>query len=446
MDAEVIVAGGGPAGTATAALLARAGHDVLLLDRAHFPRDKACAEYLSPATADVLDRLGALDAVEAQRPTRPLGMQLIVGGRSRALVRYPDEPACRRALCLSRRVLDATLVEHARYAGVRVLEGWQIHRVAAASQGMRVIGRVVGDPAGRQRLFDGRVVVGADGARSVVARSLGLEQRPAWPDRIGLIAHYRDVSGWVAQADGRVTQTGPDEQSGPYGEQGLLGQYGEMHVGTGAYCGLAPLPDGLVSVGLVMGARAARHAAGAGSQADGRESEAGTGTGAAFRMGLARVPGAAACLAGATRVGSIKGVVPLARRVRRVTGEGFVLVGDAAGFLDPFTGEGVFRALRGAELAAEVIGTALRQEARGQVLCAAALAPYAALRRREFAAKEALCRLIQGMLLCPPLLGYALRRLEQRRHHGDLLGSVLGDYRPAHEALRPAFLWGLLRP
>ena len=126
MDAQVIVVGGGPAGSATATHLARAGHDVLLLDRARFPRDKACAEYLSPATADALARLGALAAVEARGPQRPLGMHLIGRGGSRALVRYPDGGSSRRALCLSRRVLDATLLEHAREAGVRVLEGQQV--------------------------------------------------------------------------------------------------------------------------------------------------------------------------------------------------------------------------------------------------------------------------------------------------------------------------------
>jgi len=119
-DAEVIVAGGGPAGSATAALLARAGHDVLLLDRARFPRPKACAEYLSPATADVLARLGALAAVEAHRPVRPLGMYLVYQEAPRALVRYPDPAVPRRALCLPRDILDATLLDHARAAGVRV--------------------------------------------------------------------------------------------------------------------------------------------------------------------------------------------------------------------------------------------------------------------------------------------------------------------------------------
>ncbi|MGH2354475.1 MAG: NAD(P)/FAD-dependent oxidoreductase, partial [Chloroflexota bacterium] len=295
MDAEVIVVGGGPAGSATAALLARAGHDVLLLDRARFPRDKACAEYLSPATADILARIGALAAVEAHRPARPLGMQLIGRGGARALVRYADGGGARRALCLPRRVLDATLLAHARSAGVNVAEGWQVLGVETAPAGngdvsgdITVAARAVDEPAGRQAIFRARVLVGADGARSAVARSLGLARRVAWPNRVGLVAHVRGVQG--------------------------LADYGEMYAGRGAYCGLAPLPDEVTNVGLVMDAAVARQAVA--RQAGSRE--------AAWLAGLDRVPGAAARLAGATRIGAVRGVAPLARRVARVAGNGFL--------------------------------------------------------------------------------------------------------------------------
>ncbi|HEV2121893.1 MAG TPA: geranylgeranyl reductase, partial [Chloroflexota bacterium] len=142
------------------------------------------------------------------------------------------------------------------------------------------------------------------------------------------------------------------------------------------------------------------------------------------------------------RATALRGVAPLASRVTRPSGDGFVLVGDAAGFLDPFTGEGVYRALRGAELASETIDEALRS---GEV-SARSLSRYDRRRRQEFAAKTALCWLIQGFLASPPLFAYALRRIDSRSAVRDRLGTVLGDYGPASETLTPKFLWELLRP
>src|SRR5512134_925380 len=75
-DAEVIVVGGGPAGSATASFLARAGVDVMLLDRAHFPREKACAEYLSPQASRLLAELGALELIEQAGPAHLKGMRI----------------------------------------------------------------------------------------------------------------------------------------------------------------------------------------------------------------------------------------------------------------------------------------------------------------------------------------------------------------------------------
>ena len=397
MEADVVVVGGGPAGSATAALLARAGHDVLLLDRARFPRDKACAEYLSPGVEHVLARLGALDRVLALQPERPLGMTLIHHAGAAARLSYPDRAVSHRALCLPRRDLDAALLEHAHAAGARVQEETTVTHVSAGHTSVTVTLR--GAPPVRARL-----VVGADGARSVVARALGVQRRVLWPRRVGLIAHVRRT---------------PALES--------LGEWGEMHVGRGAYCGLAPLPDGRVNVGLVMPLAESRRAGG---------------LEAALEVGLSRVPAARARLAGAGRIGRVRGAAPIASRAARAYGDRFLLVGDAAGFLDPFTGEGVYRALRGAELAAEVAHEALR---RGQ-MDAAALRPYAAARRRAFASKSALSLVIQGLLAAPPLLTYALRRLARRPAQAAVLGAALGDYANAAAALRPAYLLGLLRP
>jgi 2-polyprenyl-6-methoxyphenol hydroxylase-like FAD-dependent oxidoreductase len=133
---------------------------------------------------------------------------------------------------------------------------------------------------------------------------------------------------------------------------------------------------------------------------------------------------------------------PMARRARRVSGDGFLRVGDAASFLDPFTGEGITDALRGALLAAPVIDAALRA---GDV-SARSLAPYRHARRRAFSAKRQVCWLVQGFIAAPPLLDYAARRLDRRPGLAATLAAVLGDLAPAREVLSPWFLARVLWP
>jgi len=122
--------------------------------------------------------------------------------------------------------------------------------------------------------------------------------------------------------------------------------------------------------------------------------------------------------------------------VSHAAGPRWLLIGDAAGFIDPFTGEGIYRALRSARAAAEALSSDDEEVAER----------YLAARRHAFAAKDALTWLVQGMLASPPLMSHALRNLAKRPELAALLGSALGDCRPASDALSPLFLAGVLRP
>ena len=390
-DAEVIVVGAGPAGAATAALLAAGGRDVLVLDKMAFPREKACAEYLSPGVADVLERLGALELVRERPLASPPGIEMHHGDET-FVVAY-DGP--RTALGIARPFLDAVLLDHARAAGARIRE--RAHVLGVLVEDGRVVGvRARGDE--REEALRARLVVGADGLRSAVVRSLGLDVPVRWPKRLGLVARYRLGSP--------------------------LGPFAEMHVGEHAYCGLGPVGEGLVTVGLVVSLDA---------------KPTGEPTAAFFERQLAALPRVAAALRGAERTTAIRGAAPLARRVRHVAGPGYLLVGDAAGFLDPFTGEGVYRALRGAELAAEAAERALGRRDAVPV-------GYERARREAFADKEHVCLLIQGFLSSGRLFEYGLRRLRARPAPARVLCGILGDYRAPRLALNPAYVFSLLRP
>ena len=145
--------------------------------------------------------------------------------------------------------------------------------------------------------------------------------------------------------------------------------------------------------------------------------------------------------AGATRpvTDAVQVALPLAHRVARVAGPGFLLVGDAAGFLDPLSGEGLHRALVSAELAADSIIARLAGDP-------AALERYARHMRARFRAKDIVSWLLQVFLARPELADHALRRMAARDGIRDTFGRVLADQAPATRALDPRFLAGLLRP
>jgi flavin-dependent dehydrogenase len=195
-------------------------------------------------------------------------------------------------------------------------------------------------------------------------------------------------------------------------------------VGRDGYCGVASVGGGETSVGMALAPRARR---------PGEHVEA------LFDRMLAALPAAGDAVAPAERTTAIRGLTPLVRRVRRVAGPGYLLVGDAAGFTDPFTGEGVFRALRGAELAAEAAIRALGSRDASPL-------DYPEARRRAFAAKDAACLGIQAALALPPLFDHCLRRADRREGAGRLLAGIFGDYVPARAALRPSLLAALVRP
>jgi flavin-dependent dehydrogenase len=204
-----------------------------------------------------------------------------------------------------------------------------------------------------------------------------------------------------------------------------LGPRGEMHVGGGGYCGIAPLSPSRANVAFVLDARELREAAG--------DLEA------FYRSTLGRWPQVLERLAQARLLGPPRAIGPLALEARRVSAPGALLVGDSAGFYDPFTGEGVTLALRSAELAAEAAGRALRSGGSD-------LSEYD--RRRDEATRDKflLNRLLQRVISREGLACAVARRLARRPDLADRLVGIAGDFVPARDAFAPAFLWDLLRP
>ena len=418
---DAVVVGAGPAGSATALLLARAGADVLLLDRARFPRDKPCSEYLSPETIRILERIApdVVPAVERAAPAKLYGMKVVAPDGTAMVGRFAARhcwPSPRPyGLALPRTALDTILLRAAERAGAVVheetaVEELEYHRGAVG-------GVVARSEGGRRESYHARVVVGADGLHSVVARRLGV-RRAGVPRRLAFAAHLTDVA--------RV-----EEQ-------------GELHVSHLGYVGLGPIGQGETTVALVLPLAAARRWG----------KEGGLGHQARFLAELERFPGLRGRFAAARLVREVLVTGPFAQWSRNPVpgghggggggaGGGACLVGDAADFFDPFTGQGIYSALRGAELAAGVLLVALAAGGGGP-LPQSTLAPYARARRRVFAGKWVLERLIGLGVGWPALANRVIGRLARRPDLGDLVVGATANFVPTRAVLTPRTLARLL--
>ena len=404
---QVLVVGGGPAGASSAWHCAQAGLDVVLIDRARFPRAKPCAEYVSPEGSRILSAMGALELLEA-RAAALTGMDVHAPSGERIHGEFVARHGFRgfrdRGLGVRREVLDTIVLDRARAGGVHVVEGVKVDDVSRDASG-RVCGVRVRTDSG-QREISAQLVIGADGLRSVVARRVGLAHNARWPRRIALVAHYRGVLGMTS--------------------------LGEMHVTPRGYMGLASVGDSVTNVALVVDARDARDMAG--------DPEA------FLQAWIARHPALAARLATAERVSPVRATGPFASRARRPWTEGVALVGDAADFFDPFTGEGIYAALRGGEMVApfalDAVRAAARHDARQE---RRALRAYERARHEAFAGKWRVERLIGAAVAWPALMNGAARVLGRDRDLSDLVIGVTGDFVPPSAVLAPRTLLRVAR-
>jgi flavin-dependent dehydrogenase len=390
VEADVIVVGAGPAGSATALRLARAGYRVRILDRAVFPRFKPCGEYLNPSAVAALRRLGLADSAAASGVTLS---GLCVAGPDGATFWAPFAEGV--GMLLPRLRLDALMLGAAARAGADVLEGC---RVDAVYPGLRPV--VDARCGGRSVRLAARLVVGADGLRSVAARHAGrLVYGPRGRYTVG--AHFEAL---------RVD-----------------GPRGDLHLGTACYAGAAIYGGGTGNVVAALPAawlRAYRTPQ------------------AAFAAAAATLPVLARMLAGARPLTPLVSVGPLGFARRPAVADGLLLVGDAAATIDPMTGEGIALALRGAELAAAVAaavlatGPATRQ----------ALARYDRLLVEAFRGIWRTSRALQWVVRRPRLLCGLVRRLAARPALAIQLLRVVSELRPAADLVAPGYLLRLAAP
>jgi len=323
---EVIVVGGGPAGSVTAALLAMHGRDVLLLDREQFPRYRI-GESLMPATYWTFQRLGVLEKLHASPFVKKESVRFFAPSGRGALPFYFDEVEQGESAVtwqVDRAPFDQMLLDHAAEKGVEVRTG--VNVTDFLMEGERVVGVRTAGGGQDTRSLPARVVVDASGQNGLMARRLGLR---VMDPRLRHISYFTRFRGGVRD-DGRDA-----------GATLIL----RTRNGDSWFWSI-PLPDDLVSVGVV-------------GHIDyllkGRSSVAQE----VLAEERSLCPALEERLQGATQEGPVQVLRDFSYISSKIAGDGWVLVGDAFGFLDPIYSSGVFLALKSAEWAADSIHAAL---------------------------------------------------------------------------------------
>ena len=306
---DVIVVGGGPAGATAAAASAQRGRQVALLEHARFPRHKVCGDVINPNCWPVFERLGVARKIQELPHQIIEGASFTTTGRHTLTVPLPCP-----TLAIRRSLLDAALLDHARSCGVHVIEGETVHDVLVNRWVVTSCGEYVARIA----------IIGADGRHSVVARKAGLAcRRPGSHQHVAFQSHFRAP----VTLDHRV----------------------QLHLFRDGYCGLVRVDAERANLCIVAGPSTGRFR---------RDCEA------LFAHTVWQNPHFREAGVTPEPLESLQSAHPLQAPANRAAGHGVFLTGDALRVMEPFTGQGIFFALRTGEMAAEAIGHPSRGEER----------------------------------------------------------------------------------
>ena len=366
IDTEVLVVGGGPAGAAAGYWLARHGHDVTIVERKSFPREKTCGDGLTPRAVHQLGEMGLAEGLTKFH--RYNGLRATGMGRELEL-EWPSHPIYpQHGYVVRRRELDTMVARNAEAAGARLLEGHEA--VEAIVERGFVRGAVVqthadgGPPA--QREIRAKFIVVADGANSRFGRALGTFRTREWPYGTAIRTYWqspRHADPWIESA-----LDVKDRNGNPMPGYGWIFPVGDGTINIGV--GLLSTFRDFKSVNTTHLLDAYAH-----QIADRWEIE----------------PGSPECPA-------TSGRIPMGGSVGPKGGPTYLVIGDAAGSVNPFNGEGIDYAYETARMAADVLHEALLSND------ATALQRYPRLLEEEYGEYFKVARLFARVIGRPVLM------------------------------------------
>ncbi|VVB73564.1 Digeranylgeranylglycerophospholipid reductase [uncultured archaeon] len=397
---DVIIVGAGPAGSSCAMFLGREGNKVLLIDKAKFPRDKTCGDACSGKSVSVLRELGLLDEIETSAHGKIFGV--IFSSPNGTVLEVPGKEAKASGFVCRREVLDNIIFKGAKKY-VNTLEEFTVTDLLR--EGNQVVGVTGIDKSGKQQQFRAKIVAGADGAASVVAQKVGMFELDGAHHCTAVRGYYDGVTGMKEMIEIHFTKT----------------------VLPG-YLWIFPYEDGTANVGVGMLTKDIKK----------------------YKINLKELmekeihenPIFKERFANAKPITDVKGWnLPLGSKIRKhIAGDGWVLLGDAASLIDPFSGEGMGNAMTSAKIAFRTISRSLRLGSYSEKI----LHEYEEELKRELKDEMAMSynlqRLGKHQFMLNFVIGKAVKNAEMR----DMISTMVVNEEAKKGFVSPLFYLKLL--
>ncbi len=395
---DIVIIGAGPAGTSAAMLAHKQGLDVLLVEKDEFPRDKICGDAISGKAIKVLKKLDLFDEFLTQDMT--VIDSITFGSSSFAKVNIrlnPNAGDFSKGYVIRRKVLDNFLYEKAKEAGVEIVENHSFKDVVQDETGA-VYGATIVDADGNSSVVNCKVLIGADGYSSAVATALGKKVREDKHCIVALRQYYKNVNMPKNAIEIHFLK--------------------EVQPG---YFWVFPLADGGANVGIGM-----LHSDTKTKEIDLKIALENAVKSDGFKQYFEGAEPEEKVRAWNLSLGSVK---------RDISGDGYMLIGDAAGVIDPFSGEGIGNSMYSADCAVEVLTKTLK----GDDFSKRELFKYEKLLYKKLWSELRMSYILQRMLVFRPLVDIIVRKASKNPNTEKFISDMIAGEKSKLHLLNPFF-------